>query len=529
MPKKLSPFKVSKILKLYLQGYSQTTIAHKLNIDQSTVSFQVGKFKFRVDEVGIEAAGEEYGVMMDEVEMLHSVAVDLHTAGLGVEDAAAGLKVVLAFEKLGIEQDYQGVINATTKMHEEGFLDFAIELSELEKSTGMDYEEIVSNAIEANQQLEKDLIQIKETNSKLDDMNNDLANMESKKKLVANDLAAYMKQVGVDKDRLKKVEALALSLKKAGIENQQLEEYLQRQQQLSEAGIGIAMFTSILEKASVATMKDKGKALLDMLTEYGGLSQVNQALKLKISTLEKESAGMEEKAALRGKIQAEVETLKAEKASLESHVTGLHAQKNQLDKVKGEVSALSRKQAEIENEIANQEYYQIGLTEKITLLEETTGDLEERKVEYDAVKSSLAEVEERLAHENKRLQIFDSFLGFVESSAVEKLETFSVDAAYFVEEAKSGRHSPQLIRNMIIQELTGGTLQVLKCTQCEVKFVVDKKPVVTKNGYCPLCGSDYHVKVDKDALEILKEDLVELKKSQTIVLQPKLINPGKQN
>ena len=53
MPKKLSQFKVGKILKLYLQGYSQTAIAHKLNIDQSTVSFQVGKFKARADYVGI--------------------------------------------------------------------------------------------------------------------------------------------------------------------------------------------------------------------------------------------------------------------------------------------------------------------------------------------------------------------------------------------------------------------------------------------------------------------------------------------
>ena len=52
---------------------------------------------------------------------------------------------------------------------------------------------------------------------------------------------------------------------------------------------------------------------------------------------------------------------------------------------------------------------------------------------------------------------------------------------------------------MIIQELTGGILQVMKCTQCEIGFVVDKKPVVTKNGYCPLCERDQYVEIDKDA------------------------------
>lgn len=39
---------------------------------------------------------------MDEIEMLHSLASDLQTAGITAEEAAAGLGVVLAFEELGI-------------------------------------------------------------------------------------------------------------------------------------------------------------------------------------------------------------------------------------------------------------------------------------------------------------------------------------------------------------------------------------------------------------------------------------------
>ncbi|GAI79468.1 unnamed protein product, partial [marine sediment metagenome] len=274
---------------------------------------------------------------------------------------------------------------------------------------------------------------------------------------------------------------------------------------------------------------DKGKTLLNLLTEYGGLSQANQALNLKISALEKEVYGLEEKAALKGKIQADVDSLKAEKASLETHVAELHAQKDQLSKVKGEVSSLSKKQTELESEIAELESYKAGVTEKIKLLEETTGGLEKRKAEYDEVTARLSEVEERLTRENKRLRIFGSFLGIVKSSAIEKLDEFAQNLPYFIDDVKAGNHSPKLIRNMLIQELTGGTLQVLKCTQCGVMFVVNKKPVVTKNGYCPLCGSDYYVKVDKEALDILKEDLVELKKFQTIFIQPELINPGKIN
>ncbi len=525
MPKKLSAFKVSKIIKMYLQGYSQTAIAHKLKIDQSTVSFQVDKFKARADEVGIEAVGEEYGVM-DVIEMLHSLASDLHAGGHSVEEAVAGLGVVSALEELGVEQDgYQAVINAAVKMQKEGFIDSAIELSELEQSTGMDFKELVDEAAKAGRQLEKALIQLEETNGKLDDVKNDLVDMESKKKLTTDDLADYMEQVGMDKNRLKKVEALSLALKKAGIENQQLEEYLQRQQQFNEAGIGIDVFTEILEKAEVTTAKDKGKTLLYMLTEYGSLSQANQALKLNISALEKEASGLEEKAALKGKIQADIDALKVEKAGLEPYVSEFHAQK---DKVKGEVSSLSEKQTEIEHEIINLESHKATLTEEIRLLEETTGDLEKRKAEYDELSASLSEVNDRLKRENKRLQIFDSYLGIVKSSEIEELEKFARDLPYFIDSVKAGNHSPKLIRTMLMQQLTGGTLQVLKCDSCRVKFVIDKKPVVTGNYYCPLCGFNFYVKVDKNALEILKEELFALKQPQFIVQQitPDLEQPA---
>ena len=522
MPKKLSQFKVGKILKLYFQGYSQTAIAHKLNIDESTVSFQVGKFKARADGVGIAGAAEEMGIMY-EIEMLHSLAVDLMNEKLTVEEAVVGLRVVSAFEKLGIEQDYQSVIKIAVIMYKEGFLDSAIKLDELEQNTGMTYEEIADEATKVSQQLEKDQAQLKEINGKLDNVKNDLENMEKKRKLATDDLAVHMEQVGLDKDRLMKVETLALTLKKAGIENQQLEEYLKRQHQLNEAGISIDMFTSILEKAGVATTKDKGKMLLNILTEHNSLSQANQALKLTVGVLEKEAAGLEEKAALKGKIQADIDALKAEKASLEPYVSELHVQKDQLGKVKNEVSQLSNKQTEIEHKIASLESHKVVLNQEIKLLEEMTGDLEKRKAEYDAVMASLSEIEERLTKENKRLQIFDSFLGFVKSSAIEKLEEFAPNLPDFIDDAKAGNHSPKLIRNMLIQKLTGGTLQVLKCDSCGVKFVVDKKPVVTKNGYCPLCGMDYHVKVDRDALEILKTELFNLKNAQFEIT---LISPG---
>ncbi len=58
MTQKLSPYKVSKMLGLYFQGYSQSAIANKLKINQATVSIYVNKFKASAAQDGLETAGE---------------------------------------------------------------------------------------------------------------------------------------------------------------------------------------------------------------------------------------------------------------------------------------------------------------------------------------------------------------------------------------------------------------------------------------------------------------------------------------
>jgi len=45
MTEKTSPHKVSRMLELYFQGYSQSDIAEKINVNQSTVSLHINRFK----------------------------------------------------------------------------------------------------------------------------------------------------------------------------------------------------------------------------------------------------------------------------------------------------------------------------------------------------------------------------------------------------------------------------------------------------------------------------------------------------
>ena len=91
MTQKLSPYKISKMMALYFQGYTQPRIAEKLKISKAAVSLYVGKFSALAEQHGLEAAGKGYGIM-DQVKALHSLAAELKEAKLTVDEARAGLK-----------------------------------------------------------------------------------------------------------------------------------------------------------------------------------------------------------------------------------------------------------------------------------------------------------------------------------------------------------------------------------------------------------------------------------------------------
>lgn len=527
MTPKISPYKKSKMMALYLQGYSQSAIANKINVDQSTVSLHVSKFKSLVDQQGLKAAAKEYGIM-DEVESLHSLAAELKESKITVEEARVGLKMLSPFQKFGVKaEDYQDVIQAATKLKNEGFLESAVELNKLEKSTGMTHEEIVTQSADTYQQLKNDQQDLQIVTGKLNASKEDLVAIENQKQLASQDLQAHMQQIGVDMNRLTLVEELAPTLKKAGVSNENLKDYIQRQQLLNEAGISIGIFVSILEKANVVTSKDHGEGLLQMLAEYGSLSEANKTLKAKVQLLEKETSNLDQKAQLKGEIEGNITEFKAEKASLEAYVSQLYDQKNKLDNIKSDISSLVEKKDGLEKEITGLETYKSSLSEDIQSEEKKTGDLKELKAEHDVVSASLSETKAKLKQEKRRLEIFESFIGLVQSSSIPHLENFIEGLPYQLSLIKAGKHSPELLRKMIIRNLTGDTLQVLKCSSCKANFVVDKPSNIGGDYNCPICGLSSNVKIDKDALTILKAALAPPKYSITpMSVKPQLMDKG---
>ena len=80
MAQELSPHKIHRMMALHFQGHTQSGIASRLRIHQSTVSLYVGNFTYTAEALGLEAAAKEYGIMNE----MDREAIHLFAANEGV-------------------------------------------------------------------------------------------------------------------------------------------------------------------------------------------------------------------------------------------------------------------------------------------------------------------------------------------------------------------------------------------------------------------------------------------------------------
>jgi len=531
--RKLSFTKIKRIIQLYLKGYNQTEISKMLHIDQSTVSKYIGKFKALSEQKGIDAALKEFEIKEDELEETQSIVAEFKKSDITIADVEVALQIEKVLQQCNIKhEDYIDFIKVGKKTKDAGYLNAAIKLNQLENKTGMDYEEIVAKSGKTYEQLKKSQQELEKLIVAIKTSKAELVEINKKKKKASDDLKKHMQQIGVDEKSLKKVEHLALALKDAAIPEKELPEYIQRQEALNKAGISINIFNEVLEKVKVATKADNGKLLLSLFTQFGGLAKVVSEFQSKKQLLTKEVGDLEQKDQFKSKLDNEVNKLKAEKADLESSVAEFHKKKDELDYIQSQIASLIKNKAELEHEVATQEEHSNALTEEIKPKQQKVSDLSQLEAERDTLLSGIAEIEAKFNYEKSRLQVFDAFLGVVDSSSIASLEKFVVGLPALLDLVKQGKYSPELLRTYILKTLTADTLQVLKCQSCGAMFSVDK-PAGLYGYYCPCCYPPVRAIIDQGTLTILKKALAELKPQVKITTlippKPKQPGPGEQD
>lgn len=509
MAKKLSTSKINKIIEYKNAGYSQHHTAAKLHINQSTVCHYWNKFDVCAKVEGLEAATEKYGG--GDATEINAFAAEMKKENLSLPDAKAGFKMVQLFEKLEVwPEGYESAIKACLKINnEEGFLDTAAELVELEEKLGDSGLGVIANLEVIAKKLQEAQGQLGQLNLLIKSAKKELYGLKEKRQAATKEFEQHMKYLGLTLHRLELVQNLSLTLKKAGISDEAVATYLKRQALLDEANLDLGLLASILKQAKIVTAPDGGQALLGALNEYGGLTGACAELKAEVKSLKGQVANLEQQAALKGKLEVEVGKLKAEKASLEPHVADLHTQyqtmvmlQNDIAIMAAEKTALEQKTWELETRIAE-------LSNNIEIKEKKVVDLKAVESKRDAFLKETAELQAKFEQDQRRWNIYQSFLGLVLKGSIAEMKKFSEVLPLLLEDLERGEYKPGSMKSHILQKLAGPELLVFKCMTCQETFRISN-PMPSGGYYCPKCGFTHNVVVYKDAAVIVKGLLAEV-------------------
>ena len=148
------------------------------------------------------------------------------------------------------------------------------------------------------------------------------------------------------------------------------------------------------------------------------------------------------------------------------------------------------------------------LAEEIAEKEQKVNDLSELETRRDVVLAALAKIEAEKKLREMERKVFESLLGIVGSSlSIEAAKKFGDTIPELFALANVREHSPELLRNFIIRELSGGTLEILHCNSCQARFYVDRPaPASYKRHNCQHCGSPL-VETVVNGPEIIKKAL----------------------
>lgn len=129
--------------------------------------------------------------MLQEVSELRSLSVELLKASLTVEDARRGVKIIDAFQKLGVGTDqHVRLIEVCKKVNDPDFINAALKLNRIEAEVQMSYEEATLKFERINSEMPLAERELEETKANLRMM----VNIVAKKNKELQSVDAEIKQ-----------------------------------------------------------------------------------------------------------------------------------------------------------------------------------------------------------------------------------------------------------------------------------------------------------------------------------------------
>jgi hypothetical protein len=180
----------------------------------------------------------------------------------------------------------------------------------------------------------------------------------------------------------------------------------------------------------------------------------------------------------------------------------------------------------LKQEISKLEIYEDSLKKEIQQKELKVSDLKEVESKRDSIIKEIAELEVRVKYDQRRWDIYQGFLGLVQSTSKVELEKSARTLPSIIESLPENTSVENLefYKNYVVQDLTGGKLPfLLKCRTCGASIITDTtKP--TGRYQCPngepFPASPHDVIVEKNPLAMLKVALSPETPKHTVIMKP---------
>jgi len=316
MTVRVSTHTVSRIMRLYFKGLPQANVAIKAGVDQSTVSMYASRFKDRAEQVGLLAAGKEFGVY-NEVDGLRSLSAELARADVTVEEARQGVEIIRAFKKLGVSPNrHADLVRVCKEVDNPGFVQAALKLAKLEAESKLTYEEANSRLETAIRELPQAEQKVKQARSEFKSLNDHL----DRKRHEVSNLEAYLVRLQNEANtrRVSLDQELTMKMNQAKVREKEIEEVAILKKELDKKRLNLQTLIKLAEEFPDESAKVSGTTFKQALEKYGSLRQALEDLEHLKKAYETHTDMLKDQA---GK-------LRQEKAGLLAEIKELHREQD---------------------------------------------------------------------------------------------------------------------------------------------------------------------------------------------------------
>ncbi len=287
MSVKLSRLKITKMFRYYFAGLTQTLIAQKLGVDQSTISLYAKEFNEKAAKIGLLETAKEYGVYT-EVNELRNLAVELHNKNQTPEETRIGINIYYSFNKLKVPTEHHlQLIQVCKRINDPAFVSAAVEVSKLEKGKGISCEEAVPYLENVYTQIQTKKKEFEQIQVKFNSLTRSVKQVESEFGNSVSKHNRFKENAKAEREKLER--DYQARTKQWQVFDEELKAVAFIKQELAKDGLDIPTFEVIVKEYRDGTGQIDGQEMIRDIQKHQSLKKSLKAQSIELSNKKQET------------------------------------------------------------------------------------------------------------------------------------------------------------------------------------------------------------------------------------------------